>query len=362
MREVLVGVRGTLAEWLGLQWQELTFHGAESALLVFVALLAASLLVLLVRGFVARRPGRGHIALPAVLPVMRSSVLAGTRHAPIVLFLAGLPFFAVALADPRTSFTRDEVSYPGRRIALVLDGSSSMTTKFEAKSFGVVEGRAFYTSVAAAERFVRMRMAGPYRDLIAVIEFGNQAFVITPFTTDYESVLTSLKLVGDPRNWGRLEDAGTTILRGVDQAENLFRAFDFLEAAGNTTILFTDGRDDAIELDGRKMADVMGSARKQLIPVHMVRIAAGMEIGKVKEDKIWQAAMESTGGRFYPVHDEQSLVRALRDIDRLSAGQIDRREYTVQRPRFAGYALIAVLAWLSAAALKLSVRSFSTFP
>jgi hypothetical protein len=293
---------------------------------------------------------------------MRRSALAGARHAPVVLFLAGLPFFAVALADPRTSFTREEVSYPGRRIALVLDGSSSMTTKFESKSLGVGEGRAFYTSVAAAERFVRMRMAGPYRDLLAVIEFGNQAFVITPFTTDYESVLTSLKLVGDPRNWGRIEDAGTTILRGVDQAENLFRAFDFLEAAGNTTILFTDGRDDATTLDGRALSDVMGSARKQRIPVHMVRIAAGMDLGKVREDKIWKGAMESTGGHFYPVFDEASLMRALRDIDRLSAGQIDTREYTVQRPRFAGYALIAVLAWLSAAALKLSVRSFSTFP
>ena len=204
MRDLLVGLRGTLAEWLGLQWQELTFHGAENALLVFVALLAASLLVLLARGLVARRAGRGYVALPAVLPVMRRSALAGARHAPVVLFLAGLPFFAVALADPRTSFTREEVSYPGRRIALVLDGSSSMTTKFESKSLGVGEGRAFYTSVAAAERFVRMRMAGPYRDLLAVIEFGNQAFVITPFTTDYESVLTSLKLVGDRATGGGL--------------------------------------------------------------------------------------------------------------------------------------------------------------
>ena len=51
-----------------------------------------------------------------------------------VLFLAGMPFFAVALADPHTGFTREEVSYPGRRIALLVDASTSMVMRFESTS------------------------------------------------------------------------------------------------------------------------------------------------------------------------------------------------------------------------------------
>ena len=56
--------------------------------------------------------------------------------------------------------------------------------------------------------------------------------------------------------------------------------------------------------------------------------------------------VERTGGRFYAADDEESILVALREIDRLSPGRIDVREYSVQRPRYAGYALIAVALWL----------------
>jgi hypothetical protein len=69
-----------------------------------------------------------------------------------------------------------------------------------------------------------------------------------------------------------------------------------------------------------------------------------------------------TGGRFYAAPDEAAILRALDEIDRLTAGRIDVREYSAQRPRFSGYALIAVALWLAAGALKLGVPYFSTFP
>jgi hypothetical protein len=50
------------------------------------------------------------------------------------------------------------------------------------------------------------------------------------------------------------------------------------------------------------------------------------------------------------------------DIDRLSPGRIETREYSVQRPRFSAYALAAVSLWLLAAMLKLSIPVFRTFP
>jgi hypothetical protein len=62
------------------------------------------------------------------------------------------------------------------------------------------------------------------------------------------------------------------------------------------------------------------------------------------------------------VYDDESIDRALRDIDRLSPGRIEVREYTVRRPRYAGFALIAVGLWLAAAVLKLGFGVFRTFP
>jgi hypothetical protein len=119
-------VEETVADWFRLRWADLHFDAAWTAVLVLVVLAAICLLILVARGLRSRNPGRTHIALPAVLPLMRTSYFTSIRHAAFLMFLIGIPFFAIALADPRTAFTREETSYPGRRIALLVDGSSSM--------------------------------------------------------------------------------------------------------------------------------------------------------------------------------------------------------------------------------------------
>ena len=92
------------------------------------------------------RPDAGGAARGAAGDAPVAAVLL--RHVPLVLFLAGMPFFAIALADPLTGFTREEVSYPGRRIALLVDGSTSMVIRFE--STAKRQGEAtFFTAVAA---------------------------------------------------------------------------------------------------------------------------------------------------------------------------------------------------------------------
>src|SRR5690242_1344322 len=115
MRELLITVRATIDEWLRVRWADLQFDELRTAMLVFIALLAAALIVLLARGLRSGRP-RAHVALPAIVPAMHRSHLALLRHLPLLLFLAGIPLFAIALADPHTGFTQEEVSYPGRRI------------------------------------------------------------------------------------------------------------------------------------------------------------------------------------------------------------------------------------------------------
>ena len=106
----------------------------------------------------------------------------------------------------------------------------------------------------------------------------------------------------------------------------------------------------------------MSEARKNKIPVYMIRTAFNMKFGDISQDRLWKDAIERTGGRFYAAADEDTILRALNDIDRLSPGRIDVHQYTAQRPRFAGYALIAIALWLSAGTLKLGLRHFRTFP
>ena len=362
LTDLLIVVRRTLDEWVRIRWSDLHFTAADTALLVLIVLLATAVLMAIARSIRSPRARRAAVGVPALLPVMRRSTLSGLRHTPFLLFLAGLPFFAVALANPVTAFTREQLTYPGRRIALVVDASVSMIMPFVTSQLKPTSNRAFFTSVASAEHFMRVRMRGPYRDLIALIQFGNNAYVVTPFTTDYENVLLSLRLISDPVNWGQFGDGGTTILEGVAQGTKLFEAFDFVNASGNLMVIFSDGIDDKLALKGQSIEELVATARRSSIPVFMIRTAYNRKFGDVREDKLWRPAIERTGGRFYPASDEATILRAIEDIDRLSAGRIDVREYTAYEPRFSGYALIAVALWVSAAAMKLGFRSFRTYP
>jgi len=362
VRELLYAVRETLDDWLSLRSADLHFDQTSTAVLVLAVLLAIAALMLLARGLRRQTAGRTHVALAAVLPVMRSSHFSIVRHAAFLVFLLGVPFFAVALADPHTAFTREETSYPGRRIALLVDGSSSMVMKFETKTLKTPENRAFYTAVAAAEHFMKLRMNGRYHDLISLIQFGNEAYVVTPFTTDYENIMLSIRLISSPKEWGSFNDWGTTIIQGLNQTTQLFRAFDFVNAAGNAALIFTDGRDDEKNLKGKSIDAVIDDMRKYKIPVYMLRTGFDLREGQIPTDKLWKPLVERTGGHFYAADSEESILKATAEIDKLATGRIDVREYTAQRPRFDGYALIAIALWLSAGIMKLGFRTFRTFP
>jgi hypothetical protein len=374
MNELLLTVRLTIDEWLRLRWNDLQFGEVRNALLLFMALIGVAVVALLFRhARTRRRPGdtvagaaasqaRGALVLPAVIPSMRRAAFAPVRHLPLLVFLAGVPFFAIALADPHTGFAQEDVSYPGRRIALLVDASTSMVMSFNSAKLKTQGEATFFTAVAGAEQFMRRRMAGPYHDLIALIQFGNEAYVVTPFTTDYENVLLSVRLVSDPKEWGRFSDWGTTIIEGIDQGLQLFKAFDFVNASGNLMIVFTDGRDSELNRMGRPLESLVAEARRYRIPVYMIRTAFNQPFGRVREDTTWQPIIERTGGRFYAAPDEESIFKALAEIDRLSPGKIEVRQYSVQRPRFGGFALIAVALWTIAIVMKLGFSTFRSFP
>ena len=79
-------------------------------------------------------------------------------------------------------------------------------------------------------------------------------------------------------------------------------------------------------------------------------------------DEIWQPAVESTGGKFYAAADEDTILRAIGEIDRVSVGQIAFKQYTTERPRFSPFALAAGALWTLAVLLQLTVAFFQKFP
>ena len=365
MRTTLRAIADTVAaEWRILDLDHVQFWHRDTARLVLIGLVAASAILVVVRSFVATRPGRRAVAIPAVLRALPRTRHAWLRHAPVLLFAIGLPFVMLALADPYSSLVTQRITYPGRRISLMIDASDSMQASFKAGSLNTRNEvqPVFFTSVSAAERFVQLRRQGKYRDLMALVEFGSRAYVITPFTSDYDNLLLSMALIGDPVEFSQFPEAGTVIASALEESIEIFKAFDFLEAAGNLMVIFTDGEDTTSMVHGRSLDDILKSAVDNHIPLYFVRTNYAKEFGQGIPDEKWKRAVEKTGGRYYVAKDETSLLAAVHDIDRAAIGAIERTQYTSQEPRFAVFALVAAALWASAAGLTLGVPVFRAVP
>ena len=357
-------IRETIFEWRNARAADLLFTHRSDAIIAAVILIGLSAAVLAGRALTRTRAGRTQVALPAVLDWSGGSWISIVRHGALLLVLAGLPFFVLALADPYSSLTHEQVSFPGRRIALMIDASSSMMARFPAAHLNskAPNEATFFTTVAAAEAFVRQRISGKYHDLIGLIEFGDEAYVVTPFTTDYDNILLSLSLIGDWTEFMKFPDQGTTIGAAIEQGVGLFKAFDFLDASGNLMLIFSDGQDTQVTIHGKHVSEILAGAVATKIPVYFIRTSYNKTLGAVLPDDIWKPAVEATGGRFYAAGDESMILTAIKEIDRRSAGRVDVRRYSSQQPKFGGYAFIAAGLWTVALVLQLTVPYFRKFP
>ena len=157
-------------------------------------------------------------------------------------------------------------------------------------------------------------------------------------------------------------DQGTIIAQAIDQSVGLFKAFNFLDASGNLMVIFSDGEDTHAVVEGKSLDDIVQNATTNKVPVYMVRTNYSMEKGKVIPDELWIPAIAKTGGKFFAASDENSLIAAINEIDRVSAGTIEVKQYTRQQPRFAMFTTVALIFWAAAAVLKLALPYFERLP
>lgn len=371
VRRFLEFVRQQFTDWGDTRVGDLHYWHRDDAWIAGILFVAVSALLLAFRFIFMRDRRPDRVGLPALLNVHAEPSFAFIRHLPLLLVLAGVPLFLLALADPYTSLKQKRTTFPGRRICLMIDASTSMVRWFDSPtlrtanitaSSGGRSDAAFFTTIAAAERFIRLRIDGKYRDLISLVEFGDRAYVVTPFTNDYDNVLLSLSLIGDFSEFLRFPDQGTIISTAIEQGTRLFKTFDFLDASGNLLVLFSDGEDSMVATQGKSVKEIVADAIAAEIPVYMVRVNHNKELGAIIPDKVWKEAVEQTGGRFYAAANEATILQAIRDIDRASIGEIDVTQYVTQQPRFGLFALAAAACWALALALKLTVPFFRTFP
>lgn len=355
-------------EWLNLDLANLKFNRTHEAVLAIFVFVVVAIISLVSRYLKRNIFGRNIVFIPGILSNFRRSNFRFLRHLVVFLFFIGLPIFFIALADPYNSFTKETVTYPGRRIALLIDASGSMDGAFTDDNQKLKDHNRFFTAVTAAERFMELRIKGKYKDLIGLVEFGAEAYVITPFTNDYQNILMSIKLIGEPEERVRFTDNNTIIIKAINQGVELFRAFDFLKASGNLMVLISDGEDTQVKLGDRSLDEILLEARRSQIPIYFIRTDWQRPLGylyhptAIDYDAIWKGAIEKTGGKYYAGSDEASILAALKDIDSLSAGKINTTRYSAHQPRFMLFAFAAGVVWMVSVTSWIFFRFFRKFP
>ncbi len=366
----LLGLSGRLLRdgW-SIDWPALRFARGDAATVAATAIAVLAAVAWIFRRRSRHTAGRTGVLLPAVLARPASGPGRLARHLPAVLVVVGLPFVLGALADPYTTFVRQEATNAGRRILILLDASGSMgggtygnrfraTPRLNAKS-----GEPFYTAAAAAEYLVRRRIESGFQDLIGLIEFGDESYIVSPFSTDYENVLTSIRLISEPEEYKRFNDSGTKIAKAISQGIGLFQTFAFLKSAGNLMVLISDGEDTQVEHEGRSLDSILAESGRHRIPVYFIRTASDKERGDPStNDELWAAAVEKTGGKLYAGANGEVILKACDEIDRIATGRIQYLRYSARIPQFPFFALVAALLWSAALVLWLLFRYFRKFP
>jgi len=261
-------------------------------------------------------------------------------YLPKALEFIGLLCLCAALLDPVTPLVERSVTSQGLKMVLVVDLSSSMempVTGGRQLPRGRVETRLEAVKQAMVD-FIRQRKG----DRIGLVVFSNNAYVVTPMTTDYAYLVNYVQMINDRT----LMDEGMTAI-----GEGLLLARELLEhegakgdRRGNVIVLLTDGENNT----GRPVDLALGRLKEAGVKTYFI----GVEVvtGTTVENQGFNDApaiiegVRATGGRYFDARNAGELSQAYREVNALEKGRFLTREQLRDVPAFAPFAIAALLA------------------
>ena len=186
---------------------------------------------------------------------------------------------------------------------------------------------------------------------MALVEFGDQAYVITPFTSDYDNILLSIALIRDPVEFSLFPNRGTVIARAAGTesvaVQGIRVSRGIRQPDGD---LHRRRRYDCAEWrppPGRRSSRARSSTRCRSISSGPTTTR---RFGDIIPDQAWTAAVAKTGGRFYAVSNERDLIRAIeRHRPRLGRSHSDQALHESADRSSRPFALWGAALWAAAA-------------
>jgi Ca-activated chloride channel family protein len=281
------------------------------------------------------------------------------RHLPEALVLLAGVLLAVALADPRVRRTVVDPQAAGRAMVIVLDLSFSMQEKVGPVPAGMQPGQArpnfgqedtrptrMEVVKQALKDFISLRRT----DRIGFVVFSENAYVISPLTTDYDYLAHYVDMIDANTLSG---EGYTAIGEGVAAATQLLAFEGVKDGQKGVVLVFTDGESNI----GRDPVEAVRVMREAGHRGYMIGIDLPEYVTQREAVQRLVNAFVETGGRYYDTKSGASLDDAYRDISAVEADPIRLRSRTVEEPVF-HYAAVGCLMLL---ALAVALRALPPF-
>jgi len=249
------------------------------------------------------------------------------------LRIIGIAAVISAMARPQLiSEIRDEKE--GIAVILAVDTSSTMLAEdlelgmrdFVDMGQEYPESKAI-SRIMAARRVIRDFVDHRSDDLVGLVAFAAQAFIVCPPTFDHEWLLESLKRV----DVGLIKD-GTAIGSGILSSLNCLKN---IEARSRVVVLITDGINNFGQVPPLVAAR---AARSQGIKIYTIGLVSSGpavyrekdNLGRVTEKKVIIEVNEDilkkianlTGGMYFRAEDMDSLRRSYKEINDLEKASL----------------------------------------
>lgn len=266
------------------------------------------------------------------------------RYRPALKLLA-LTAMVFALARPQTFSHVEQIKTDLVDIIVTLDTSLSMG----ARDFG--DETRLEVAKKMIDRFISARKA----DRLGLITFAAYSQLRCPLTLDHEilrGILAGVELV----DRADLEANGTAIGLALTSSVDHLRS----DARSRVVVLLTDGDNNVTTVEPQTAAEV---ARVKGVKVYTIGVGSRglvqmpstdpsdpdgtyrMQQAGFNEDVLKQIS-STTGGKYFPASDAESLERIFDEIDRLERSQIEVQRYEHYRERYLPFVVAALLLLL----------------
>ena len=259
------------------------------------------------------------------------------RPLPIILRVAAVLLFIVALARPVNITEEHETTTDGIDIVMAMDISGSML----ARDF--TPDRLTSAKHLAAE-FVANRRG----DRIAVVAFAGEAFTQAPLSSDQATVETMLSRLRS----GVVED-GTAIGNGLATAINRLRESG---AKSKVIILLTDGVNNRGQISPLMAAEIardmgikvytigVGTRGRAPYPAvdifgNQTTVMADVEI----DEELLREISSMTGGKYYRAVNDEALREIYAEINELETSKVQVTNYQTYEELFLMWVLLGLL-------------------